>query len=188
MVKRADRNKMKKFALKKGFTLIETIVAVAILSMAVAGPLTLAVKNIGAAAVSQDQLIAFYLAQEGTEFVRNKIDENILNGNALDNKWLEGLGICASSYGCYINIDARGASISECSDSICAAAELKFDSVSGYYINLGDMGTSFKRIITIYDSNTDEAQISATVSWSGKYGARSFTMHDDIYNWRKINE
>ena len=44
--------------------LIETLVAVTILSAAVVGPMVLSIKNIGTASVSQDQLVAFYLGQE----------------------------------------------------------------------------------------------------------------------------
>ena len=56
---------MKKNGLKfkKAFTLIETLVAITILSAAVAGPMALSIKNIGIAAVSKDQLVAFYLGQ-----------------------------------------------------------------------------------------------------------------------------
>jgi len=176
---------MKNFALKKGFTLVETIVAVAILSMAVAGPLTLAIKNIGAAAVSSDQIIAFYLAQEGTEFVRNKIDENILNGSALlDGEWLKDIkNYCVDNpNGCYVSINQSGGSFGECSSSDCLEGKLKFDET--YYSSSGEQGTAFTRKIKINNTSADEAQVSATVSWTSKYGERSFTMHDDIYNWR----
>lgn len=185
--------------MKKGFTLIETIVAVAILSMAVAGPLTLAIKNIGAAAVSSDQIIAFYLAQEGTEYIRNKIDANILNGNALEdgsgNNWLTDLDSCMASNGCYVNISKDANSVIGCSSVKCEGdgsdASLKFND-NGYYIvpegSSEAVGTVFKRIIKIDNTNSNEAIVSATVSWTSKYGEKNFTMHDDIYNWRKIND
>src|SRR3989338_10664612 len=76
-----------KLKLKKAFTLIETLVAVTILSAAVAGPMALSIKSIGSAAVSQDQLVAFYLGQEVMEYVRNVRDTNLIGGN----NWLKGL-------------------------------------------------------------------------------------------------
>jgi len=48
---------------KKGFTLLETFVALSILTFVVIGPLTLASYSIRSASLSQNQLTAFYLAQ-----------------------------------------------------------------------------------------------------------------------------
>ncbi|MDE1919730.1 MAG: prepilin-type N-terminal cleavage/methylation domain-containing protein, partial [Patescibacteria group bacterium] len=49
----------------KGFTLIEAMVAVTIVTLAVAGPLFTAGRAIIAAQISREQLTASYLAQEG---------------------------------------------------------------------------------------------------------------------------
>ena len=94
---------MKKHKLKHGFTLIETLVAITILSAAVAGPMVLSIKNIGTAAVSQDQLVAFYLGQEVFEYVKNTRDTNLLNESS---DWLAGLDNCkiSGSAGCYIDV------------------------------------------------------------------------------------
>src|SRR3989338_1659516 len=86
----------------RGFTLIETLVAVTILSAAVAGPMVLSIKSIGSASVSQDQLVAFYLGQEVVEYIRNIRDTNLISGN----NWLDGLTDCLLSSGpngCYID-------------------------------------------------------------------------------------
>ena len=48
-----------------GFTLIEALVAVAILALAVAGPLYAANRALVAAGIARDRLTASYLAQEG---------------------------------------------------------------------------------------------------------------------------
>jgi prepilin-type N-terminal cleavage/methylation domain-containing protein len=96
---------------KRGFTLIETLVAVTILSAAVAGPMVLSIKSIGSASVSQDQLVAFYLGQEVVEYVRNVRDTNLIKSNG----WLDRLSDCKGangSAGCYI--DVINDSITDC--------------------------------------------------------------------------
>lgn len=61
-----------------GFTLIEAMIAVTILTLAVSGPLFTAGRAILAANVSRDQLTASYLAQEGVEYVRAMRDDEYL--------------------------------------------------------------------------------------------------------------
>lgn len=61
-----------------GFTLIETMVAVSILALSVAGPLFVASRVLVATEISRDQLTASYLAQEGIEFVRAARDNAYL--------------------------------------------------------------------------------------------------------------
>ena len=62
----------------KGFTLIETMIAVTILTLAMAGPLFTASRSIVAAQTARDQLTASYLAQEGIEYVRMMRDNQYL--------------------------------------------------------------------------------------------------------------
>ncbi len=62
----------------KGFTLVETLVAVTIITLAVAGPMVTAGRAITAARISRDQLTASYLAQEGVEYVRAMRDNEYL--------------------------------------------------------------------------------------------------------------
>src|ERR1700733_2610236 len=68
----------KKMSKNKGFTIIETLVAITILLMAIAGPLTIAEKGLTEAVSSQDQLTASYLAQDLMEYVKNVRDDNLL--------------------------------------------------------------------------------------------------------------
>ena len=66
-------------AAKKGFTLVETLVAIGILAVAVAGPLYAASRALVATQVTRDQFIASYLAQEGIEYVRALRDSAFLD-------------------------------------------------------------------------------------------------------------
>lgn len=54
----------------RGFTLIEAMIAVTILTLSVAGPLYTANSAIVASMTARDKLTASYLAQEGIEYVR----------------------------------------------------------------------------------------------------------------------
>jgi prepilin-type N-terminal cleavage/methylation domain-containing protein len=55
---------------KNAFTLVETLVAIAIVTIAVAGPLVTATRALVLAYTARDQVTASYLAQEGVEYVR----------------------------------------------------------------------------------------------------------------------
>jgi len=61
-----------------GFTLVETMVAIAILTVAVAAPLLTAERAAAAAYAARDQLTASYLAEEGLEYVRAMRDDTYL--------------------------------------------------------------------------------------------------------------
>ncbi|MFA6519202.1 MAG: prepilin-type N-terminal cleavage/methylation domain-containing protein [Candidatus Paceibacterota bacterium] len=62
----------------RGFTLIEAMIAVTILTLAVAGPLYTANSAIVASMIARDKLTASYLAQEGIEYVRAMRDYEFL--------------------------------------------------------------------------------------------------------------
>lgn len=66
---------------RSGFTLVETLVAIAILMIAVAGPLTVANQALTAALGARDTMIASYLAEEGMESIKNIKDNNVASGS-----------------------------------------------------------------------------------------------------------
>src|SRR3989344_8702148 len=90
----------------KGFTIIETLVAVAILMISIAGPLTIAHKGLLAAVYAHDNVTASYLAQDAMEYIKNVKDYNILRSTETSPPgfWLSGLvGVCTSSNSCRID-------------------------------------------------------------------------------------
>jgi prepilin-type N-terminal cleavage/methylation domain-containing protein len=75
----------------KGFTLIEVVVAVFVLTIGVLAVFNV-VQNITVySKVSSSRLTAVYLVQEGIELVRNQRDSNWLVGNSWDSNLPEGV-------------------------------------------------------------------------------------------------
>lgn len=166
----------------KGFTLIETLVAIAVLGMAIVGPLTLAIKSIGSAMISQNQITASYLAQEAIEYIRNHRDNNFLQGGG---GWLDGLDSCLGGNTCYIDVFDTGNEIKGCTVS---CPKIKYDPDNKYYTYKAGEETIFTRTVEItkitINEKEDEARIDVTVQWAEKYGSKSFTLQDDIFNWK----
>jgi len=151
---------MKYFLEKSGFTLIETMVAVAILMVAIAGPLNIAEKGLIAADNSRDQTIAAYLAEDLMEYVKNIRDDNILAGNTSGTTWLT-MSPSGCETGSFCTAETFEADYNNQSNNIsdCTATTVSADNIgcqlyitpSGYYTYIpdGNQATPFYRTFTI---------------------------------------
>jgi type II secretory pathway pseudopilin PulG len=66
-----------------GFTLVETLVSVAILLLVIVGPMTIASRGMQSAYFAGDQTTATYLAQEAIEHIQSLRDDNVLQEHTL---------------------------------------------------------------------------------------------------------
>ncbi len=183
------------FQKERGFTLIETLVAISILVVAVTAPLSLASQSLFASLYAKDQVAAAYLAQEAIEVVRQKRDQNmmlILESQAtvpIDRIfWIDGI-IPESSDSVNLAVDAKDLSISSCTDINATCAVLKIDDD----IYNHDTGTNsrFRRIVTIdkVTGNDNEISVKATVKWqTGSFVPRTFTIKENLYNWLPVTQ
>lgn len=94
---------------KKGFTLIEMVVAVFVLTLAIGAPLYSAALALKISREAQNRVVADYLAQEAIEFLRNRRDENILNGASDPFQNILSLSTCSGSGGgqCFVDVYAK---------------------------------------------------------------------------------
>lgn len=180
----------------KGFTLIEMLVAVLLLTLAIGGPLTISSKGLLVALVAKDQTIAFYLAQDAVEYVRYARDTNTLGGG----DWLRSVsGIdltpCISSTGatkCYLStLGDTPADPMQCPSSGTVCDKLYFNNTTKNYTytTTGNTPTIFTRSISIRNdpsgSAPDEAILSVTVSWSDiGNNIRSITVTETLFAWQ----
>lgn len=120
---------MKKPISQSGFTLIETLVAILILSLSVGALLALAAGGFFTVRYAKSQIIGDLLVQESIEYLKNSRDNTFVRGGAWEN-WLEQLSVdergdritydinnprgCFSSQGCIIDPYTTDFKIREC--------------------------------------------------------------------------
>lgn len=185
----------------KGFTLIETLVAITVLTIAIVAPMTLTSQALSAAMYARDQVTAFHLAQEAIEAVRSIRDANILsNAYGTQTDILSGIPI-ARDFVIDTRDDDAGTAIHECTTGTCPP--LRTDGTFYAYGPVGTAdiytespgwsGTRITRTVRAQwvacpgeqtCSNTDEVRISVTVSWrTSSDRTRSFTISQNVYRW-----
>lgn len=163
-----------------GFTLLETLVAVAVLLMALLGPFSIAQQSLKSAYYARDQITAFYLAQEGIEFVRAVRDENYLSGNTGDN-WLLGIGTTCLNTPC--TVDYRNFAYEQCLPDGCPV--LKVSQAGGLYNQASGADSPFTRqvMLTTSPTNPNLIIVSVTISWKSAGVPRIFTLQERLFNW-----
>ena len=169
----------------QGFTIVESLVAIAILVLAITGAASAIQTGISSYIFSKDQITAFYIAQEGIEQIRNIRDENALNNR----DWLAGLA-ANSSDPCYFGnaciVDPVQSSVpTRCSGGPGSCPSLRQDVVTSFLgYNLSWPETIFRREIILKQINASEISILVTVNWSKGLVTRQFRARENILNWQ----
>jgi len=94
-----------KLKIAQGFTLLETLVAVAILMIAIGSAFGLAPQGLMGARYAKNQTTANYLAQDALETARNIRDNSMFFSPDPDNpySWLSGLTECEGNKWCVVD-------------------------------------------------------------------------------------
>jgi len=184
-----------------GFTLVEALVAISILMIAVASPMTVAQRGLSTALLSRDQMTASFLAEDGIEAVKNIRDQVALNATPGDGTdWLLGLNnssglsacVCTGTANCAnftnaCNIDTTYADLTVPNAIVSGAAnatlDTLFDGTGSFAAYVPPTHTvvapytlvpsRFSRYIDISTSttNANEAKVSVKVTWPSPSGA-----------------
>lgn len=169
---------------QKGMTLIETLVAITILTVAIISPMSLTMQSLSASYYARDQIAAFNLGQEAIESVRAIRDGNILRiaYNQPDPACSPMTLLCSIPIGTAFVIDTRNNEITQCTGA-CPPLQTDGD-LYGYENGWAD--TRYTRTVTadFVEGTTDEIRVSVTVTWvAGHLQTRSFTIYENLYRW-----
>ena len=177
----------------RGFTMIETFVAIVVLATSLAGALSLASQGFNSADVAGDQITASFLAQDAIEYIRFARDTTCLSSSSgCDSSWLsEHLAPCvnngASPTYCYLD-SSLGLTLSNPQTCVGSCPPLLFDSTTGLYKYTSGVTSKFTRYVSVSDVSGDgnEALIKVQVSWvtRGGYPRTPITLEEYIYNWQ----
>ena len=164
----------------KGFTIVETLVALFVFSIAVISMMMSLSRGIQGTAYSREKIIASYLAQEGIEYIRNLRDDYVYK----DANWVGFKKIlidsgCEDSTGCYFNdnnISFSSSTSSQMIDNLmfvpCSSfggicAPIRFNEINGRYGYSSGLDSGFTRKINIKFPNgyhsSDAVMVTSTV-------------------------
>ncbi len=153
----------------KGFTLVEALVALVILTMALGPALVLSSNISSTASIIQNNLIAANLSQEGVEIIRALRDANWYNGFSFDN------GLTNGVYRIEWNSNAL--------ISLGPNPPLKIN--AGLYNYSSGTDTLFKRTITITQITSEELRIISDVTWTERGNrVRDVKAESHLFNWK----
>lgn len=186
------RNFIKKIIKEKGdrgFTILETLVAIFILVLSITGPMVFAQSGLRTAFLARDQITSFFLAQDAIETIKNMRDNNALSGS---NNWLDGIFLCDENIDptCLVSIDTAledGPEVTVCSSGTCPKLKTDTSGRFGYGFSINDSSDSrFTRNIYLTEVvDGAELQIVVEMTWTSnvRVGDSRIVVQENIFNW-----
>jgi len=172
----------------KGFTLVETLVAISIFSVSILGLLSLLASSIANTTYAKDKMIAGYLAQEGIEYIRNMRDNYVLYPtNGTWASFTAKMVACTSGNVCGFNssfLSTNSSFIFNCSaDPNANACKLYLNNGSYNDSSSSGVNSGFVRKIWVTTIGVDEVEIFSEVDWKQGSGNYKIIFSENLFNW-----
>ncbi|MDE2031133.1 MAG: type II secretion system protein [Patescibacteria group bacterium] len=188
--------KSKNLQKNTGFTLIETMVAIFILTLAMNALMGLISSSLFSARYARNEIVANYLVQEAVDYIRNDRDTTALQhyGGGTWNSFLSKYGSSTSGTECFnstngCEIEPANSTIQACPSSGCGLLNYDGNATNNdFYTYLTPSGfstTTFSRQVkmSINSKNADELDITITVKWKNGNISRTKTLSVSLLNW-----
>jgi len=159
-----------------GFTLIEVIAVLFVISLGLLGVLSLIIQNIQSQSINKNTLIAYQLAQEGIELIRKTRDTQWNAGLAWD-AYFPGLSSNADYFMSYS--DSAPSEVEAEDDKI-----LHYDAFGFYNHTEGADDSGFRRVINLARIDENSLRVAVTVTWSDYARDRSYSLETILYDWQ----
>jgi len=188
---------------QRGFTILETMVAITLLITAMVAPMTIAARGLQSAFYAREHLTAVYLAQEAMEIMRMHRDNYALShqGSSADDwysSYFVGLGnrgsACAGAAGC--DVDSRDMStFIDCTSPLSCRLQYDGDALVGDAVSRGmytheitaiGSNSLFTRVVRLAPvaGNNNEIAVTVQVSWQANVfsGMKTVTLRSTLFN------
>ena len=186
-------NNMKKLSSQSGFTLVETLIAIFILSMTIGALLSLAAGGFISVRYARNQIVANYLMQESLEYVRNTRDEAFINSVPWSDWIATYTAHDCDKDGCYVDPYAANQAlrIEACSGECPAISFYEDEGFYGYqpvtrysFASAGTVyQTTYVRTVTFRQQSADEIIVTVTMKWLNGTNQKSVSQSILLTNW-----
>jgi len=157
--------------MNRGFTLIEVLVSLVIITVAMGPVIILATSAVNVTSRIEHNLIASNLAQEGIEVIRNIRDTNWANNRSFDNNLPVGTW--------RVQWDTIGGGLM----AVTPNPVLKKN--NGLYNYVIGTDTVFRRTVTISKPNSGELVLVSSVTWLERGNInRTISAESHLFNWK----
>lgn len=184
-----------------GFTLVEALTAIFVLTFVVVGLMTVVSDSLFATKYARDEITANFLLQEAIDFVRNDRDTRVfLNINYdINTAWnnfyatYDNAECENTATGCTLDVHVpSGPNVFSCSNDSCRYLYQDETASSGsfYMTNnypggtSGKTRTNFKRTLTVVNKGEDQLLVTAKVSWKNGNLNKSRTLTTTLSKWQ----
>ncbi|MBI2674226.1 MAG: prepilin-type N-terminal cleavage/methylation domain-containing protein [Candidatus Yanofskybacteria bacterium] len=157
--------------MQRGFTLIETMVALVLITVAMGPVFILATSSINVTSRIEHNLVASNLAQEGVEVIRNIRDTNWVTGATFGNNLPTGTW--------RVQWDTVGGGL------MAIGSDPVLKNNNGLYSYSTGTDTIFRRTITIFKPSSKEIVVISSVTWVERGNInRTVSAESHLFDWR----
>jgi type II secretory pathway pseudopilin PulG len=169
---------------KLAFTLLETVVILGIVGVGLAGVLNLLLNSLRTQNLNRNTLVAYNLAQEGLELIRNVRDTNFLASSSTPwNQSIEGSPEGSSYRVSYQHFTPEPSTFIE------SQLQMFLDGDNQYfyvYDTSSPINSIFYRLITITADSAESpsSTVSCLVQWQERGRTYQYKLETMLYDWK----